>query len=42
MSWDQVSDSLEQTPIKLAEEEIEALGKDESFIIFQILRNKKK
>ena len=32
ISWDQVSDSLEQTPVKLANEEIEALKKDESFL----------
>ena len=32
VSWDQVSDSLEQTPIKLANEEIEALNEDESFL----------
>ena len=31
ISWDQVSDSLEQTPIKLANEEIEALNYEESF-----------
>ena len=31
VGWDQVTESLEQTPIKLAKEEIQALDSDESF-----------
>ena len=42
VSWDQVSDSLEQTPIKLAEEEIEALGKDDSYIILSDIEKQEK
>ena len=42
VSWDQVSDSLEQTPIKLAEEEIEALDKDDSFIILSDIEKQEK
>ena len=42
VSWDQVSDSLEQTPIKLAEEEIEALGKDDSFTILSDIEKQEK
>ena len=37
ISWDQVSESLEQTPVKLANEEIEALKKDDSFLILSDL-----
>ena len=32
VSWDQVTDSLEQTPIKLAREEVEKLQYDEAFM----------
>ena len=31
VGWDQVEESLEQTPIKLAHEEIESLRSDQSF-----------
>ena len=31
VSWDQISESLTNTPIKLAQEEIEVLKNEESF-----------
>ena len=39
IGWDQVSESLQQTPLKLAKQEIQDLKKDESFILLS--ENKK-
>ena len=37
VSWEQVSEALENTPIQLAQEEIEKLNVDESFLILEDL-----
>ena len=33
IGWDQVSESLQQTPLKLAKQEVQDLNKDESFLL---------
>mgnify|MGYP006086223437 FL=1 len=40
VSWEQVSEALENTPIQLAQEEIEKLNVDESFLILEDLDQK--
>ena len=42
VEWDQVSDSLKNTPVKLAGEEVDKLNNDESFMVLDDEEKKKK
>lgn len=42
VSWDQVSEALEETPIKLAQEQISNLKMDDSFLVLEDIAQKNK
>jgi len=42
VSWDQVSEALEETPIKLAQEQISKLKMDDSFLVLEDIAQKNK